>query len=175
MSLFFISLFLALTRVSRRRQWQPTPVLLPGESHGQRNLVGYSPWGSEESDTTEWLHFHFSLSCIGKGNGNPLQCSLLENPRDDGTWWAAVYGSHRVGHDWSDLEEEEEDSSIFNFLRRLHILFSIVTAPIYIATNSVQVFLSHHHQDLFLCFDDSHSNSCEVISHCGFNLHFPYD
>ena len=50
-----------------------------------------------------WLHFHFSLSCIGEGNGNPLQCSCLDNPRDGGAWWAAVYGSHRVGHSWSDL------------------------------------------------------------------------
>ena len=45
-----------------------------------------------ESDTTKWLHFHFSLSCIGGGNGTPLQCSCLENPRDEGAWWAAVYG-----------------------------------------------------------------------------------
>ena len=77
---------------SRRRQWQPTPVLLPGKFHGQRRLVGCSPWGHEESDTTERLPFHFSLSCIGEGNGNPLQCSWLENPRDRGSWWAAVYG-----------------------------------------------------------------------------------
>ena len=76
----------------RRRQWHPTPVLLPGKSHGWRSLVGCSPWGREESDTTEWLHFHFSLSCVGEGNGNPLQCSCLENPRDGGAWWAAVYG-----------------------------------------------------------------------------------
>ena len=76
----------------RRRQWQPTPVLLPGEFHGWRSLVGYSLWGPEESDMTERLHFHFSLSCIGEGNGNPLQCSCLENPRDGGAWWAAVYG-----------------------------------------------------------------------------------
>ena len=76
----------------RRRQWQPTPVLLPGKSHGRRSLVGCSPWGREESDTTEWLHFHFSLSCIGEGNGNPLQCSCLENPRDGGAWWAAICG-----------------------------------------------------------------------------------
>ena len=48
--------------------------------------------GSQESDTTEQLHFHFSLSCIGEGNGNPLQCSCQENPRDRGAWWAAVYG-----------------------------------------------------------------------------------
>ena len=52
----------------------------------------YSPWGHKESDTTERLHFHFLLSCIGDGNGNPLQCSCLENPRDRGGWWAAVYG-----------------------------------------------------------------------------------
>ena len=72
-------------------KWHPTPVLLPGKSHGQRSLVGCSPWGREESDTLEWLHFHFSLSCIGEGNGNMLQCSCLENPREGGAWWAAVY------------------------------------------------------------------------------------
>ena len=76
----------------RRRQWHPTPGILPGKSHGQRSLVGCGPWGCEESDATEWLHFHFSLLCIGERNGNPLQCSCLENPRDGGTWWAAVYG-----------------------------------------------------------------------------------
>ena len=51
-----------------------------------------SPWGRWGSDTTEQLHFHFSVSCIGEGNGNPLQCSCLENPRDGGVWWAAIYG-----------------------------------------------------------------------------------
>ena len=65
-------------------------------------LAWKTPWTEElgrlqsmgllESDTTERLHFHFSLSCIGEGNGNPLQCSCLENPRDGGAWWAAVYG-----------------------------------------------------------------------------------
>ena len=74
------------------RQWHPTPVLLPGKSNGWRSLVGCSPWGRWESDSTEQLHFHFSLSCIGEGNGNPLQCSCLENPRDGGAQWAAVYG-----------------------------------------------------------------------------------
>ena len=73
------------------RQWHPTPVLLPGKSHGRRSLVGCSPWGRKESDTTERLHFHFSLSCTGEGNGDPLQYSCLENPRDRGAWWAAVY------------------------------------------------------------------------------------
>ena len=57
-------------------------ILLPGKSHGPRSLVGCSPWGLEESDMTEWLHFHVSLLCIGEGNGNPLQCSCVENPRD---------------------------------------------------------------------------------------------
>ena len=76
----------------QRRQWHPTQVLLPGKSHGRRSLVGCSPWGREESDTTERLHFHFSLLCIEEGNGNPLQCSCLENPRGGGAWWAAVYG-----------------------------------------------------------------------------------
>ena len=76
----------------QRRQWQPTPVLLPGKSHGWRSLVGCSPWSRWGSDTTERLDFHFSLSCIGEGNGNPLQCSCQENPRDGGAWWAAVYG-----------------------------------------------------------------------------------
>ena len=74
-----------------RRQWHPTPVLLPGKSHGPKSLVGCSPWGRSESGTTERLHFHISLSCIGGGHGNPLQCSCLENPRDCGAWWAAVH------------------------------------------------------------------------------------
>ena len=64
----------------------------PGKSHGLRSLEGCSPWGHQESDTTERLRFHFSLSCIGEGNGNPLQCSCLENPRDEGAWWTAVFG-----------------------------------------------------------------------------------
>ena len=75
-----------------RRNWQPTPLFLPGVSQGRRSLVGCCLWGCTESDTTEQLHFHFSLSCIGEGTGNPLHCSCLENPRDGGAWWAAVYG-----------------------------------------------------------------------------------
>ena len=78
--------------------------------HFLRNFIfirrGKNRWNihmyTEEWNTTERLHFHFSLWCIGEGNGNPLQCSCLENPRDRGAWWAAVMGSHRVGHDWSD-------------------------------------------------------------------------
>ena len=69
-----------------------TPVLLPGKSHGRRSLIGCSPCGRQESGTTERLYFHFSLSCIGEGNGNSIQRSCLENPKDGGAWWAAVYG-----------------------------------------------------------------------------------
>ena len=60
-------------------------------------------------DTTERLHFHFSLSCIGEGTGNPLQCSCLENPRDGGVWWAAVYG---VAQSWTRLKRLSSSSSI---------------------------------------------------------------
>ena len=88
----YVQLKCQLQSSGRRRQWHPTPVLLPGKSHGWRSLVGCRLWGRTESDTTERLHFHFSLSCIGKGNGNPLQCSCLENPRNGGAWWAAIYG-----------------------------------------------------------------------------------
>ena len=64
----------------------------PGVGDGQGSLVCCGSWGCKESDTTERLHFHFSLSCIGEENGNPLQCSCLENPRDGRAWWAAIYG-----------------------------------------------------------------------------------
>jgi len=84
-----------------RRQWHPTLVLLPRKSHGWRSLEGWSPWSRWGSDKTERLHFHFSLSCIGEGNGYPLQCSCLENPRDGGAWWAAVYG---VAQSWTRLK-----------------------------------------------------------------------
>ena len=84
-----------------RRQWHPTPVLLPGKSHGWRSLEGCSPWGHWGSGTTKRLHFHFSLSCIGEGNGNPLQCYCLKIPRDRGAWWAAVYG---VAQSWTRLK-----------------------------------------------------------------------
>ena len=91
------------------RQWQPTPLLLLGKSHGQRSLVGFSPWGRKGSDTTEWFHFYFSLSCIGEGNGNPLQCSCLENPRDGRAWWAAVYG---VAQSWTELTQLSSSSNV---------------------------------------------------------------
>ena len=75
-----------------RWKWQLTPLLLPGKSHGRSSLVGCSPWDRCQSDTTERLDFHFSLSCIGEGNGNPLHYSCPENSRDEGAWWAAISG-----------------------------------------------------------------------------------
>ena len=98
----------------QRRQWQPTLVLLPGKSHGRGSLVGCRPWGFEESDTTERLHFHVSLSRIGEGNGNPLQCSCLENPRGGGAWWAAVYG---VAQSRTRLKQLSSSSSNYVFAR----------------------------------------------------------
>ena len=74
----------------RRRQWHPTPVLLPGKSH-DGGAWKAAVHGVAKSWTAERFHFHFSLSCIREGNGNPLQCSCLENPRNRGAWWAAVY------------------------------------------------------------------------------------
>ena len=71
--------------------------------------MGYSPQGRKELDTTERLHFHFLLSCIGEGNGNPLQCSCLENPRDGGAWWAAVSG---VAQSRTRLKQLSSSSSI---------------------------------------------------------------
>jgi len=100
-----------------RRQWHPTPVFLPGKHHGQRSLVGCSPWGRYKLDTAERLHFHFSLSCTGEGNGNPLQCSCLENPRDMGAWWAAVCG---VAQSRTRLKRLSSSSSV-----SFHVIFSI--------------------------------------------------
>ena len=116
-------------------EWQPTPVLLPGKSHGRRSLVGCSPWGRQESDLTERLHFHFSLSCIGKGNGNLLQCSCLENPRDRGAWWAAVYG----------VAQSQTR------LKRLSSSSSKVSSPL--LHKQTQIIMSSYHQISNQCKD----------------------
>ena len=84
--------FLSYTSLTLGKPRGSYPVLLPGKSHGWKSLVGCSPWGHQELDMTERLHFHFSLSYTGERNGNPLQCSCLENPRDEGAWWAAICG-----------------------------------------------------------------------------------
>ena len=82
---------------------------------------------------TERLHFHFSLSCIGEGNGNPFQCSCLENPRDGGTWWAAIYG---VAQSRPQLKRLSSSSSSIlqliqkkNLYRALHILWAHFCFP----------------------------------------------
>ena len=103
-------------KIPWRRAWQATPVFLPGESHGQRSLVGYSPWGCKESDMTEQLNSDIKVVLVvksrpvdagrlrdagsiprsrrspGGGHGNPLQYSCLENPMDKEAWWATVHG-----------------------------------------------------------------------------------
>ena len=83
---------LALCQKLSEKAMAPHSSTLAWKIPWTESLVGCSPWGREESDTTERLPFHFSFSCIGEGNGNPLQCSCLGNPRDGGAWWAAVYG-----------------------------------------------------------------------------------
>ena len=113
------SLFLIFNKhFNWRRQWHPTPVLLPRKSHGWRSLVGCSPWGHEESDTTKQLHFHFSLWCTGEGNSNPLQCSCLENPRDGEAWWAAVYGVAQSTTRLKLLSSSSNSSKHFNWRLR---------------------------------------------------------
>ena len=94
-----------------------------------RSLVGCSPWGCSESDMTERLHFQFSLPCIGEGNGNPLQCPCLENPRDRGAWWAAVCG---VAQNWTRLKRLSSSSSrlVITFLPRSKcLLISWLQSP----------------------------------------------
>ena len=86
-----------------RRRWHPTPVLLPGKSHGWRSLVGCSPWGREESDTTERLHFHFSLSCIGEEMATHSSVLAWGIPGMAEPGGLPSMGSHRVRHEWSDL------------------------------------------------------------------------
>ena len=126
-----------------RRQWHPTPVLLLGKSHGRRSLVDCSPWGREELDTTERLHFHFSLSCIGGGNGNLLQGSCLENPRDRGAWWAAVYGVAQSQTQLKRLSSSIGHKILTSVLLSLNTLktFCIVSAMAVKTTNHLNFIL----------------------------------
>ena len=106
----------------------PHSSTLAWKIQGWRSLVGCSPWGRSESDTTERLHFHFSLLCIGEGSGNPLQCSCLENPRYGGAWWAGVYG---VTQSWTRLKRLSSSSS------------SVITTISYMGSWSHGEFLSN--------------------------------
>ena len=91
------------------------------------------PWGWEESDTPEQLDFHFSLSCIGEGNGNPLQCSCLENPRDGGAWGAAVYG---VAQSRTRLKRLSSSNILVS------MLFSQIIPPLPSPTKSKSLFFT---------------------------------
>ena len=87
--------------ISLLRQWHPTPVLLPGKSHGWRSLVGCSPWGREESDMTERLHFHFHALEKEMATYSSVLAWRIPGTGEPGR--LPSMGSHRVGHDWSDL------------------------------------------------------------------------
>jgi len=90
--IFFLRLFNRYLGLPTEKTMAPHSSTLAWKIPWMEEPGGLQSMGSLESDMTERLHFHFSLSCIGEGNGNPLQCSCLENPRDGGAWWAAVYG-----------------------------------------------------------------------------------
>ena len=109
----------------------PHSSTLAGKIPWMEDLVGCSPWGHKESDTTERLHFHFSLSCIGEGNGNPLQHTCLENPRDGGAWWAAIYGVAQSQTRLKQLSSSTSSSRlIIAFLpRRKCLLISWLQSP----------------------------------------------
>ena len=102
--------------------------------------------GRWESDTTERLHFHFSLSCIGEGNGNPLQCSCLENPRDRGAWWAAIYG---VTQSQTQLKWLSSSSSMY--LSRL--LLSMFKNKTWIMLFLLKIFFFHIYKPTLLMYN----------------------
>ena len=93
------------SRLSRRRQWHPTPVLLPGKSHGWRSPKGCSPWSGWGSDMTERLHFHFSLwrEALEKEMATHFSVLVWRIPGTGESDGLPSMGSHRVGNDWSDL------------------------------------------------------------------------
>ena len=100
--LFIVSLVLSFQKVILwRRQWYPTPVLLPGKSHGWRRLVGCSPWGREELDTTEQLHFHFSLFMQWRRQWQPTPVFLPRESQGRGS----LVGCCLWGHTESDTTE----------------------------------------------------------------------
>ena len=110
--------------------------------------------GSLESDTTERLHFHFSLSCIGEGNGNPLQCSCLENPRDGEAWWAAVY---RVARSRTRLKRLSSSSSkiIASPEKGNHISLSLLPSDYNLHTESysIRTMKENQKKKVFPCSD----------------------
>ena len=131
-------------------KWHPTLALLLGKSHGWRSLVGCSPWDCEESDTTERLHFHFSLSRIGEGNGSPLQCSCLENPRDRRAWQAAISGVPRSRTRLKRLSSSSSSSSLtfFSIFFSAHTSKMLLNSAIYLPITGIKNLASP------LCFNN---------------------
>ena len=147
MHVCMLSCFSSVQHNEGRRQWHPNPALLPGKSHGWRSLVGCSPWGLWGSDMTEQLHFRFSLSCTGEGNGNPLQCSCLENPWDEGAWWAAAYAvtQSRTRLKWL------SNSSRRRWVIEDLALIYVIECSAYVFILSGLTFRSLIHLSLYLC------------------------
>ena len=100
-------------RIPWRRKWQPTPVLSPGKSHGWRSLVGWSPWGCEESDMTERLHFHFSLLCIGEGNGTHSSILAWRIPGTEEPDRLYSMGCKRVRHNWANEHTHKHTQKVY--------------------------------------------------------------
>ena len=111
--------------------------------------------------------YHFSLSCIGEGNGNPLQCSYLENPKDRGAWWAAIYGvaQSRTRLKWL------SSSSMLTLCLMVWGSVKVARAPFYIPTSSSWGFRFLHIFANTCCY--CHPSGCRAVSHCGFNLQIP--
>ena len=104
-----------------RRKWQPTPVFLPRESHGQRSLVGCRLWGRTELDTTEQLHFHFSLYALEKEMATHSSILAWRIPETGEPGGLPSLGSHRVRHDWSDLAAAAANIRIIKGINDTHI------------------------------------------------------
>ena len=104
--------FSLFTFMNWRRKWQPIPVFLPEETQGAWWAAIYGV--TKNRTLTERLHFHFSLSCIGEGNGSPFQCCCLENPRDNGAWWAAICGV--AESDTTEAAQQQQQQHMWRWL-----------------------------------------------------------
>ena len=144
----------------RRRQWHPTPVFLPGKSHGQRSLVGCSPWGREELDMIDFP-FTFHFCALQKEMTTHIQCSCLENPRDGGAWWEPVYGVAQSRTRLKRLSSSSIEMHLYYIqtycqrkLKRKGYLLLVLSFNF--------SFLFHIQNVLFICFRDSGSLRVQV-------------
>ena len=151
-----------------RRQWHPTPVLLPGKSHGWRSLVSCSPWGHWKSDMTERLHFHAlekemathsSVAWRIPGTGEPGGLPSM--------------GSHRVGHDWSDLAAAAVAAPQIKFCSILYyrlfvistdILFPLIHWKTIVHTQHFSQFFTYSLEPLLLSESPFHTDTCSSLS-----------